>query len=416
MAEANIVEIKPLYIDSFDKKSRLVGRTLVYSRMRLYKYKAKIYRCPNDIDETSELYKVVIKRRHVIGYCMVFVDDDNYLDVPLFASLDSHYRMGRILSQIAFDRMFDLNCRGMRLIASWNSLLHHYRMGLYPHSQQKINGEEYDKIIAGGDKKQIQNLGCIVMYLPEDIVAAKMAENIPVLDIQKLDILKGCVGSAGIWNKRKKKNDVFNIIKMTHSSGIEDFTLVYKYKKIASITLNYFHKFVCENGYNIYQNCLKEYPAWSIFALYGADKSRPDKTFAEYWSIKKSKEYEYAELLRVLFQIALEAGSHKGAPRLQIEADWDEHSLVYDYGFRTQSYNFPRSAEEIALLIEKEAAKLKRRKGSLNLNKLGSVAMSIEKEKAAALGHMENRVLNCCGYLHRCHDWLRRVFVFWRKK
>ena len=118
----------------------------------------------------------------------------------------------------------------------------------------------------------------------------------------------------------------------------------------------------------------------------------------------------------MLFQIALEAGSHKGAPRLQIEADWDEHSLVYDYGFRTQSYNFPRSAEEIALLIEKEAAKLKRRKGSLNLNKLGSVAMSIEKEKAAALGHMENRVLNCCGYLNRCHDWLRRVFIFWRKK
>lgn len=409
MTSADFIMIHPLNMEKLDKNSRLVGHATVYSRMKLYKYKARIYRCPNDTDDSSELYKVVIKRRHVVGYCMVFVDDDNYLEVPLFASLDTHYRVGKILSQIAADRMMDLGCRGIRLTASWNSLLHHYRMGMRPHSQKAISGEVYDQIIASGREKDIRSLGCIVMYLPKETIAAKLEDGEDALDKNLLSSERGLVGHIKVENLRKKNKDTFGIFKHTYSSGIENYTLIRKHKKYASIVLNYFHKRVCENGRCVYHNCLKEYPSWSVFCGYGSDRNKPNKTFAEYWSIRKSKHYSYNALLAALFRIALEAGRGKECPLLQIEADWDEHLSVFRYGFRTQSCPTPKTAEEITRIIENEGAKHKRQKGALNFNKLGSVVMSMEKEDAVAKGRTVNRVLNHRSLWSRCLDGIRRA-------
>ena len=406
---ANIVEIKPLDIEKLDKRRRLAGRTTVYSRMKLYKYKARIYRCPPLADNDAELYKVVIRRRHVIGYCMVFVDEDNYLDIPLLATLDRHYRLGKILSQIAIDRMFDLNCKGIKLIASWNSLLHHYRTGFIPCPQKKIDGRLCDEILAKGDLKQCQKLGCIVMYLPQEVIRNRQEES-KLLDDSRLDTVKGSVGRVKIWNKRRHCQDLFNIVKIVHASGIEDIVLMFKRRRIALITLNYFYRETNQNGKTVYRNCLEEYPSWSVFSCYGDDTSRPNKTFAEYWDIRETDVYDADEILKILFKCALEAGAYHGCPLLQIEADWDEHAAVYRYGFRTQNCMTERSSTEIAALIEKEAAKLKRNKGSLNFNKLGSVEMIMDKERAVELGYEKIRVLNVFGRWQRLCGQIRQRF------
>ena len=81
-------------------------------------------------------------------------------------------------------------------------------------------------------------------------------------------------------------------------------------------------------------------------------------------------------IIKALFQIALEAGKLYDCPRLQIEADWEEHLLMYRYGFRTQFYDNPKTAEEICKIIENE----EKNALSINLNKLGSVDMFLNKE------------------------------------
>lgn len=404
MAQGNQILIKPLNIDILEKGSYIVGFVEVVSRMRKVRHKAAVYRCPGNLfGEGNELYKIVLRKRRVIGYCMVSRHGKE-MHLPLLGSLDPRYRVGKILSGIAVERMLEQNCDALCLTASWNSLLHHRAMGFIPLDQKKINGAEYDRIIASRKLDDISALGCIAMYLPTEELERKMAEiRTPLLDVNKMFHSDIDVGAAQLYNRKKKHNDNFKIIKSTNACGVETYTLVRSGRrrlKIGTIILNYFRMQKDENGRSRYSNFFGEYPRWSVFYRYGPDEYGVNKTFAEFSSILNTREYDYDAVLRTLFQIALEAGQYHDCPRLQIEADWDEHLSFYAYGFRTQDFDQPKTAAEINDILDKENflnrenSRILRRRGPSNLNKLGSVDMILTRERALEKGWQEFNALN----------------------
>lgn len=384
--------IKPIDIDNLQIKKCLAGKIAVYSRDRRFKTTAKIYLCPdsrfNDEMETEcELYKIVIRKRHVIGFCLLYKEDD-YIKVPLMGSTDPHYRVGHILSQIMIDRMFDMNCSGIELIASWNSILHHYRNGYRPYDQKQINAASCDYALAQNNMKEVLKLGCLPMYLPEHELTEKYASfSTPILNYEKIADGSCRVGKVNLYNHHTRRQETMFVFRNDCDIEAETYTICRPACKgckkviLGEIVLNYFYwkdgKFISNFG---------SYPEWSVFSWYGKERFI-DKTFAEYWSVTNSDCYDDNDIVQRLFQIALEAGRFYDCPRLQIEADWDEHLSMYDYGFRTQPFNSPKNANEICNIIEEEA----QQKASVNLNKLGSIEMYLNKENAER--HHHSRVL-----------------------
>lgn len=404
MAQGNQILIKPLNIDVLEKGSYIVGFVEVVSRMRKVRHKAAVYRCPDSsFGAENELYKLVLRKRRVIGYCMV-TRHGREMHLPLLGSLDPRYRVGKILSGIAVERMFEQNCDALCLTASWNSLLHHRAMGFIPLDQKKIDGAEYDKIIAARSLPEISALGSITMYLPVEALERKLADiKTPLLDVNKMFHSDIEVGAASLPNRKKGRSDNFKILKSTNACGVETYTLVRSSRrrlKIGTITLNYFCARKDENGRTRYSNFFGEYPRWSVFYRYGPSEFGVNKTFAEFWSILNTREYDYETVLHTLFQIAIEAGQYHDCPRLQIEADWDEHLPVFDYGFRTQDFAAPKTADEINEILDKENflnkenSRILRRRGPSNLNKLGSVDMILTRERALEKGWQEFNALN----------------------
>ena len=404
MAQGNQILIKPLNIDILEKGSYIVGFVEVISRMHKVRHKAAVYRCPdNSFGEENELYKIVLRKRRVIGYCMV-TRHGKEMHLPLLGSLDPRYRVGKILSGIAVERMLEQNCDALCLTASRNSLLHHRAMGFIPLDQKVIDGPKYDKVIESGNLAAISELGCIAMYLPAEVLEQKLAAaHTPLLDVNKMIYAEAEVGRTRLYNQKKKRDDNFKIIKSTNVCGVETYTLVQsgrKRLKIGTIILNYFRQKEDEQGRKHYQNFFGEYPRWSVFYRYGPKEYGVNKTFAEFSSILNTREYDYNTVLYALFQIALEAGQYHDCPRLQLEADWDEHVPFFAYGFRTQDFDAPKSGEEIAAILEKENfltkenSRILRHRTAGNLNKLGSVDMVLTKERALEKGWAEFNALN----------------------
>ena len=276
MAQGNQILIKPLNIDILEKGSYIVGLVDVVSRMHKVRHKAAVYRCPNNLfDDDSELYKIVLRKRRVIGYCMVS-SHGKEMHLPLLGSLDPRYRVGKILSGIAIERMLEQNCDTLCLTASWNSLLHHRAMGFIPLNQKKINGAEYDQIIASGKLDDISALGCIVMYLPTEELERKRAEiRTPLLDVNKMIHDNIDVGTVQLYNRKKKHDDNFKIIKSTNARGVETYTLIRNNRrrlKIGTIVLNYFRMHKDENDRSHYSSFFGEYRCFIVTVVRGGGK------------------------------------------------------------------------------------------------------------------------------------------------
>lgn len=401
MTQSKQILIKPLNINFLEKGSYIVGFVEVVSRLHKTRHKAAVYHCPAAAwGKNVELYKIVLRKRRVIGYCLLCRHGDE-LHIPLLGSLDLRYHVGKILSGIAVERMFEQDCVALRLTASWNSLLHHYNMGFEPLDQKKIKGQNYDKIIASRDLEKISQLGSIVMYLPKQTLKQKISTvRQPLLNDGKNP---NDAGFVEILNNKTQKPDAFKITKSVNARGVETYTLVRRDRtrlKAGSIVLNYFRRQKDENGHIRYVNFFGEYPEQSVFYRYGSAEYAVNKTFAEYWSIPNNREYLYQTVLETLFQIALEVGKRQNCPRLQIEADWDEHLPVYEYGFRTQDFTTPKTAAEISRLLEREnflnrkTSRILSHRTSLNLNKLGSVDMIMTRDRALQKGWQSCKILN----------------------
>lgn len=388
--------IKPIDIDNLQIKKCLAGKTAVYSRDRRFKITAKIYLCPDsrfndEMEAECELYKIVIRKRHVIAYCLLY-KEDGCLKVPLLGSTDPHYRVGHILSQILIDRMVDMDCSRIELTASWNSILHHYKTGYRPCDQKPINAASCDYVLAQNNMREILKLGCLPMYLPESELKDKYESfTTPILSREKIADGHCRVGKVNLYNHHTRRQESMFVCRNDCDIEAEIYTICRPGSKgrkkavLGEIVLNYFYwkdgKFISNFG---------SYPEWSVFSWYGKERFT-DKTFAEYWSVSNSDCYDDNDIVRALFQIALEAGRHYDCPRLQIEADWDEHLSMYDYGFRTQPFNSPKKAEEICRIIEEEALQ----KNSINLNKLGSIEMYMERSTAEKYIHQRVLYQRC---------------------
>ncbi len=373
--------IKPIDIENLCIKKHLAGKTKICSKDGRFKTIARIYLCPNsrfddEMETKCELYKVVIRKKHVVGYCLLY-KEGSCLNVPLLGSIDSHYHIGHILSQILIDRMFDLNCDRIELIASWNSILHHYHNGYFPCDQLKVNAAKCDYSLAQNNMREILKLGCLPMYLPTNILEEKYNSfSEKILDLSKIAAGESRVGKTTLFNHHSRTTESVTVYRNDCDTEAEIYTLCRpaargrKKLVLGNIVLNYFYwkdgKFISNFG---------TYPEWSVFSRYGKEHFL-DKTFAEYWSICNNDCFDETEIVNILFQIALEAGRYYDCPRLQIEADWDEHSAMYEYGFRTQPFDCPKKADEICKIIETEA----QQKSSINLNKLGSIEMFLDKK------------------------------------
>ena len=372
--------IKPINIDKMETEKYLVGKTIVYSRDKRFKTTAKIFLCIDtsfneEMGHECELYKIVIRKKHVVAYCLLY-KENNRIQVPLFGSTDTHYRVGHILSQITIDRMYDLDCDGIDLTASWNSILHHYTVGFRPKNQKPIDAQACDNALKNNNIKEILKIGCLPMYLPQIELNNKYNNfKTPILDYQKIIDEKSHVGNVRIYNNLTHKREQLFVYREDCDTEAEVYTICRpatkerKKQKIGKIILNYFY---LDNGK--YISNFGTDPKWSVFSWYG-DEQFLDKTFAEYWSIVKTDEFDEKNIIKALFQIALEAGKLYDCPRLQIEADWEEHLLMYRYGFRTQFYDNPKTAEEICEIILNE----EKNASTINLNKLGSVDMFLER-------------------------------------
>ena len=357
--------IKPLKIKSIPKKRELVGVVDVVLRKNLKPQKALIYKsCDNVFDTDGELYRLVINKKKVIGYTLITIHNKE-MHLPLLGSLDLHYKTGKILSGIAIERFLKSDCDALHLTSSWNSLLHHKNTGFQILPQKNVEGKKIDKIIASGKIRNIEKIGCITMYLPQKTIA-KFLSNEPILKTNKLFKLNGEVG-------RVKD---YIIYKKTHKIKFEEYIIMRNNQIIGNIYLNYY-----KNEKGVYKNYFGEIPQWSPLYLYGDEKG-VNKVFAEFWSVDAKSAEEEEEILGMLIQIALESGKYKNCAKLQLEADWDEHTFVYKQGFRTKNIEYQKTCDEIIEIIKGEEKNPK----TSNLNKIGSIDMVLTKEDAIKYG------------------------------
>ncbi len=382
MPHGNQILIRPLGIDKLNKQDKIIGFSYVCNRWHPKRRKAFVYLNYNS-DKKEETYKVVIGKHKVIGYCILHRLKKE-LHIPLLGSLDRRYHLGKILADIAFWRLLNLNMDKLCLTSSWNSLLYYLSLGFDIKDQYAINGQDYDAILSVKDLALAQELGSITMYLPEEILKEKYEQiEQPLLDSKLMRHKTIDVGNIQLLNKVDHKYTNIKISKEFIAKGVDKFSLIRKKDSqvLGIIVLNYFKWHTLSNGKRYYGNIYGAYPSWSIFYNYGSKEKGVNKTFAEFWSIIDSKEYEYEEILNILFQIALEAGKYNKCPRLQIEADWDEYLSVFDYGFKCQDFNHPKTAQQITKIIKQDTKSFAENSTPINLNKFGSVELFLSKEK-----------------------------------
>ncbi|MEI8128464.1 MAG: hypothetical protein WCG95_02500, partial [bacterium] len=258
----------------------------------------------------------------------------------------------------------------------------HIKNGCVPQDQKATVGSEVDQIIeiAIKNNESTEHLHCITMFLPENKLAEIKNSSKKILTHPNKQ--HGKVGTVQV------DGHILHINKKTNPHGFETFTLHNsKGEEIGNILLNYYKKQIV-NGKEKYSSSYGTYELDSPFALYGNNPKNnhfKNKVFAEFWSIDdKGGKYDGEAILKKLFQIAIEAGEQKGCPRLQVEADWDEHPTAFEYGFRTQDKK-AMSAAEVTKKYITELAQSKAEKRAINTHQFGSVPMILDLEFAQKL-------------------------------
>lgn len=368
------ITIAPIGVENLSHEDSIIGKTTVINESGK-EIEVDVYKCFDKRYEGQEFYKFVEGKNQVIGYSIQNFDKEkNVIDELCIGTLKPQYKgIGQKLSQVQYERMCIENADKVNLISSWNSFDFHYKNGFRPKDQKAIIGSDVDKVIENAIKNNdsTEHLHCITMFLPQKTLEKVKKSTEKILTFK--DRKNGTVGSVEIGGKR------FNVEKQTNASGFETFFIKNDDEKIGNIVLNYYKNKVV-NGKQEYSSSYGTYSADSPFAVYGNEEKSnlfKNKVFAEFWSVDDKGKYDGEEILKKLFQIAIESGDKKGCPRLQIEADWDEHPLAYEYGFKTQDKKAVPAAEiEKLYLAEKKLSETKGR--HINTQQLGSVEMTLD--------------------------------------
>ena len=300
-----------------------------------------------------------------------------------------------VFMQLISERMQELEkskaikFQDLQIVTSYNSGSTFYKNGfeLQDHNTpDSWPAKKCDQFIqdelSKGDKANTEEMGCSTMYLPKKAINQwqKTIKTEPLMNKDGNDFNTGKVKLT-----KKDGTKVEATLHKEHdpNTNIDIFRIEANGEELGSIQINPMR---VKNG-KVHDYCgdydasspFSQYGNGKIFGLFGSKKAQA-KVFIEIEDIMSN---EFTNLKEKLYQIPIEIAikdkEFKG--RVQVEADWNEHSSHYEIGFRTQKYRGLKKKTELKEAYEKEIKAAQKQGRMPNVKQFGSQTMTLSRDE-----------------------------------
>ena len=411
----------------FKLEGDLVGQTQIFDKQLGKKLDLEVRRV---IDGDDETYKLVVNNEVIAFRTLNVVTDDK--DTKQRSSLaaklwkysplngfgadkkrqakivgeftanrypDRYSGVFEIFMQVISDRMQELEkthklkFQGLQIVTSYNSGSFFYNKGFKLEEHKTADAwsaKKCDKFIAGEikragsvEKADTEELGCTTMFLPKSAKKqwATRIKKAPLLNKDGTDLEDG--GKVTLTKKDGTQVEARIHKERNQKTGIDLFKIEANGEELASIQVNYMRM---KDG-KVHDYCgdydktspFSQYGNGKCFGLFGR-KTPQSKVFIE---IEEVLSDEYKDLREKLYQIPIEIAQKdkEFQGRVQAEADWNEHAIDYELGFRTQQYRGLKDAKALKSAYEKEIALAKKENRSPNVKNFGSQIMTMTRDE-----------------------------------